>query len=111
MIEVALFRCGEEDWDRMRIDYALKQHEQWYLGDGVYGDGPAFRMDYYNSFVIQPMLVDIVKVVQHEEVDWGELKPKIDQRARRLDRKSTRLNSSHVAISYAVFCLKKKKFN
>src|SRR5690625_6668982 len=28
-----------------------------------------------------------------------------------LDRKSTRLNSSHVAISYAVFCLKKKKDN
>src|SRR5215510_15508854 len=27
------------------------------------------------------------------------------------DRKSTRLNSSHVAISYAVFCLKKKKKN
>src|SRR5439155_26487035 len=27
----------------------------------------------------------------------------------RVDRKSTRLNSSHVAISYAVFCLKKKK--
>src|SRR5437870_6526546 len=31
------------------------------------------------------------------------------ERAR--DRKSTRLNSSHVAISYAVFCLKKKKKN
>src|SRR5439155_15375954 len=29
--------------------------------------------------------------------------------SRTLDRKSTRLNSSHVAISYAVFCLKKKK--
>src|SRR5699024_10679576 len=28
-----------------------------------------------------------------------------------IDRKSTRLNSSHVSISYAVFCLKKKKFN
>src|SRR5690606_41885967 len=27
----------------------------------------------------------------------------------RIDRKSTRLNSSHVKISYAVFCLKKKK--
>src|SRR5690625_7062257 len=27
-----------------------------------------------------------------------------------VDRKSTRLNSSHVAISYAVFCLKKKKY-
>src|SRR5205085_8680788 len=30
-------------------------------------------------------------------------------RARALDRKSTRLNSSHSQISYAVFCLKKKK--
>src|SRR5689334_24362547 len=29
--------------------------------------------------------------------------------ARHLDRKSTRLNSSHSSISYAVFCLKKKK--
>src|SRR6266702_790153 len=31
------------------------------------------------------------------------------RRLSRRDRKSTRLNSSHVAISYAVFCLKKKK--
>src|SRR5690554_7595757 len=31
------------------------------------------------------------------------------QRRAYLDRKSTRLNSSHVRISYAVFCLKKKK--
>src|SRR5256885_10944092 len=30
-----------------------------------------------------------------------------DYQARRLDRKSTRLNSSHLVISYAVFCLKK----
>src|SRR5699024_12634316 len=32
-----------------------------------------------------------------------------DSSAGHLDRKSTRLNSSHVSISYAVFCLKKKK--
>src|SRR5699024_12049554 len=31
------------------------------------------------------------------------------EEAEALDRKSTRLNSSHVSISYAVFCLKKKK--
>src|SRR4051812_49976321 len=31
------------------------------------------------------------------------------QHLRRRDRKSTRLNSSHMSISYAVFCLKKKK--
>src|SRR5207253_11249344 len=35
--------------------------------------------------------------------------PPAARRRRRTDRKSTRLNSSHVAISYAVFCLKKKK--
>src|SRR5699024_11613797 len=32
-------------------------------------------------------------------------------RTKSIDRKSTRLNSSHVSISYAVFCLKKKKKN
>src|SRR5690606_39482949 len=33
----------------------------------------------------------------------------MDYRLRNIDRKSTRLNSSHVKISYAVFCLKKKR--
>src|SRR5256885_8531675 len=33
----------------------------------------------------------------------------VPERERRQDRKSTRLNSSHLVISYAVFCLKKKK--
>src|SRR5260221_6275532 len=33
----------------------------------------------------------------------------IDRAGRQADRKSTRLNSSHTVISYAVFCLKKKK--
>src|SRR5690606_40314355 len=37
---------------------------------------------------------------------WGR---KRRERRHRGDRKSTRLNSSHVKISYAVFCLKKKK--
>src|SRR2546422_2942096 len=35
--------------------------------------------------------------------------PRPDARDREVDRKSTRLNSSHGYISYAVFCLKKKK--
>src|SRR5690625_1344715 len=41
--------------------------------------------------------------------DFGPLLLKMTDHAGRQDRKSTRLNSSHVAISYAVFCLKKKK--
>src|SRR5690242_21062576 len=36
---------------------------------------------------------------------------RLSTRVRSLDRKSTRLNSSHMSISYAVFCLKKKKKN
>src|SRR5438874_8793909 len=38
-----------------------------------------------------------------------KFQPLKDPRLKFLDRKSTRLNSSHVEISYAVFCLKKKK--
>src|SRR5690606_16629491 len=41
--------------------------------------------------------------------DLRRLRADPDGRAAREDRKSTRLNSSHVKISYAVFCLKKKK--
>src|SRR5690625_6802683 len=45
-------------------------------------------------------------------VTWGIAQsPKAQRIATYVDRKSTRLNSSHVAISYAVFCLKKKKIN
>src|SRR2546426_8905102 len=37
------------------------------------------------------------------------LQPPIGERMQQQDRKSTRLNSSHLVISYAVFCLKNKK--
>src|SRR3712207_7545923 len=44
------------------------------------------------------------RTVRHDGVDLGDLGGIEDR-----DRKSTRLNSSHANISYAVFCLKKKK--
>lgn len=62
LTEAFLLRIGE-DADPMRIDIALKKMEEWYLGDGWYSDGPHFAMDYYNSFVIQPMLVDIYRTL------------------------------------------------
>src|SRR5690625_5383699 len=49
---------------------------------------------------------DEVDAVLFCQLDQGEKGKQILHQ--RLDRKSTRLNSSHVAISYAVFCLKKK---
>ena len=39
MIEAMFCKFGLP-WDTMRIDYALRQHQEWYKGDGMYGDGP-----------------------------------------------------------------------
>jgi len=50
--------------DLMRIDYAVNKHLERYKGDGVYGDGEEFHWDYYNSFVIQPMLLDIATILK-----------------------------------------------
>lgn len=82
MTETALRFMGAE-WDRMRVDFALKQHEQWYLGDGMYGDGPHYHADYYNSFVIQPMMVDIIEHVHEEYPDWAAQRENILIRAQR----------------------------
>jgi hypothetical protein len=82
MVEAALCMMGES-WDRMRVDYALRQHQQWYKGDGVYGDGANFHWDYYNSFVIQPMLLDVVRVVAPSTSEWRALESDIVTRARR----------------------------
>jgi hypothetical protein len=61
MIETFLLSIGEEFVEE-RIDYAITKINEWYKGDGWYGDGPIFSFDYYNSYVIQPMLVDVLKV-------------------------------------------------
>lgn len=82
MVEAALCSVGEQ-WDRVRVDYAVRQHEQWYKGDGVYGDGPHFRWDYYNSFVIQPMLIDVLRTVAKASHDWDEFYKNVMARARR----------------------------
>src|SRR5207249_8161283 len=47
----------------------------------------------------------------HSVIDFDFLTLVLHDAAKNVDRKSTRLNSSHVSISYAVFCLKKKKKN
>jgi hypothetical protein len=81
-VEAALKQLGAE-WDRLRVDYALRQHEQWYKGDGAYGDGPDFHWDYYNSFVIHPMLLDVLDACADENNTWKQLMPRMEERARR----------------------------
>lgn len=61
MIEGFLLEIGAGH-DRFRIDMALRKMEEWYVGDGWYSDGPKFAFDYYNSFVIQPMYMEILSL-------------------------------------------------
>ena len=70
MVEEFFYVVGE-DYDMMRIDFGIKQMEQWYIGDGQYSDGKEFHADYYNSFVMQPFLVEILKQVQtnYKDID------------------------------------------
>ncbi|OQP66615.1 hypothetical protein A3860_13750 [Niastella vici] len=60
--EVFLWSIGEQP-DPVRIEFARRKIIEWYQGDGWYSDGPSFSMDYYNSYVIHPMLVDFFKVL------------------------------------------------
>ncbi|MCJ2182875.1 DUF2264 domain-containing protein [Novosphingobium sp. 1949] len=62
MNEAFLLLVGEE-WDPVRLDLALRKFGEWYVGDGWYGDGDAFHFDMYNSYVIHPMLSQILDVL------------------------------------------------
>jgi len=62
MNEAFLLSIGEE-YDRMRIDLTLKKLNEWYVGDGWYADGEKFHFDYYNSYVIHPMLLEVLDVL------------------------------------------------
>jgi hypothetical protein len=82
IVETALAMMGER-FDAVRIDYAVRAHQQWYVGDGLYGDGPRFHWDYYNSFVIQPMLLDVLRNIDAHAATWRALLPDVMARARR----------------------------
>jgi hypothetical protein len=64
--ECFLLSVGEKP-DPSRIEFARKKMVEWYKGDGWYSDGPSFSMDYYNSYVIHPMLVDFLKVLSDKK--------------------------------------------
>lgn len=81
-VEVFLHRVGDKR-DEARLFEGIDRHRAWYVGDGVYGDGPEFHWDYYNSFVIQPMLVEALDVIGDES---PELKTLRDQSRTRLTR-------------------------
>lgn len=68
MIEAFLLETtGECDMARLMHGVNVYMNE-WYCGDGYYGDGPDFHFDYYNSYVIHPMLSDILMILRRHEI-------------------------------------------
>ncbi|WP_027302821.1 DUF2264 domain-containing protein [Rudanella lutea] len=82
MNEAFLCRYGY-DWDPMRVDYALQQLEQWYVGDGMYSDGVHYAFDYYNSYVIHPYLAGIVDIIGKKTNAYNGMIAKIRKRNER----------------------------
>ncbi|MBQ7571179.1 MAG: DUF2264 domain-containing protein [Bacteroidaceae bacterium] len=50
-------------YDAFRIKMAMSKAEEWYIGDGLYSDGPSFAFDYYNAYVIQPMYTECLQMI------------------------------------------------
>ncbi len=103
-VEAALAQMGER-WDEMRVDYAVRKHQEWYVGDGLYGDGPQFHWDYYNSFVIQPMLADTLRATAAHTNRWAKVAPEVLARARRYAAIQERLiapDGSYPAIGRSI---------
>jgi hypothetical protein len=91
-IEAFLIKSGNGG-DIAPIVYALQKHVDWYKGDGTYGDGAEYHWDYYNSFVIQPMMLDITKVLSEKKMDTIISYDKVSNRAQRYAAVQERLIS------------------
>jgi hypothetical protein len=101
----ALLMTLNQPWDRMRVDYGLREHQSWYLGDGTYGDGPHFHWDFYNSFVIQPYLLQLMDTLGDQSPSWTALRTPIRQRAQRYAAIQERLiapDGSYPAIGRSI---------
>jgi hypothetical protein len=87
MNEAFLLSIGEQ-WDPMRIDLAVRKINEWYAGDGWYADGPHFHFDFYGSYVIHPMLVEILEVLVATGAKFNSLAAKelLEQAYKRMQR-------------------------
>jgi hypothetical protein len=72
-----------EQYDNDRLNEGPRQLREWYKGDGWYGDGPNLAFDYYNSFVIHPMMVDTLAVMANKNIVEQKL---YDQALKRMQR-------------------------
>jgi len=81
-VEAALLEFGEPTLEE-RLEDCLRKMLGWYAGDGAYGDGEFFHFDYYNSFVIHPMLLDVLTVLQRDDPRFAPAHALVLHRAKR----------------------------
>ncbi|KFC76327.1 DUF2264 domain-containing protein [Massilia varians] len=65
-IECFLMMAGRST-EFKRFENNIQVMLNWYVGDGTYGDGKSYHADYYNGYVIQPMLVDCLEYLQQRD--------------------------------------------
>jgi len=89
-VEAALLEVGQPTLEE-RLEDCVRKMLGWYCGDGAYGDGEWFHFDYYNSFVIQPMLLDVLSVLKARDPRFAPAHAVVLRRARRYAEVQERL--------------------
>lgn len=64
IIEAFILMAEPESADNFIFATVGRKIDEWYLGDGMYGDGPELALDNYNSFVIHPMYIEMLETVE-----------------------------------------------
>ena len=93
IIEAALLEfTGECDMERLMYGVNRFRNE-WYKGDGWYGDGPDFHLDYYNSLVIHPMFTETLQVLKKHGLNGADFLSTQEERHARLAAQLERMIS------------------
>lgn len=75
LIEAFLMSVGE-DADQYVLTVASNKINEWYLSDGWYSDGAEFSLDYYNAYVIHPMYIEMLEVLNKHRF-WTPISTKL----------------------------------
>lgn len=64
LIEAFILMAEPESADNFIFETVGKKINEWYLGDGMYSDGPELALDNYNAYVIHPMFIEMLETIE-----------------------------------------------
>lgn len=64
LIEAFIYMAEPEAADNFIFTIVGHKMDEWYLGDGMYGDGENLALNNYNAFVIHPMLIEMLETIE-----------------------------------------------